>query len=350
MGKQEYSVQIGNKSYTIDWAAPASIPFFMGVAAQEYKPEEDGDFLTNLYNFGNQGFEPILNLSMLSGINDVINSVSYADSNENLPQIVGAAIGSYFSQLLPTIFGKTANVIDDTRRMNYIDKTSNVPELAQSALNKIYAKTPWLSKNRAEYIDAWGETKYTGNFFERFFQQFVSPGYASTVDEKAISEEALRLYRETGDKSVIPSTPAKYFEFNDTRRNLSKEEYFDYATLRGQMQADIVSEAINSEAYKKLNDEQKALVVSTIYSFANAYAKTTLKYSYEEVATMVGKDKNEEYILTKEKWGKLDDKAKRLLVNDKFFNKKVYEKAYKAYQKGESVSEVIIKHVLKDTK
>ena len=65
---------------------------------------------------------------------------------------------------------------------------------------------------------------------------------------------------------------------------------------------------------------------------------------------MVGKDKNEEYILTKEKWDKLDDKAKRLLVNDKFFNKKVYEKAYKAYQKGESVSEVIIKQVLKDTK
>jgi hypothetical protein len=345
MGKQEYSVIIGNKSYTIDWAAPSSIPFFIGVALQEYKRDEDGDFLSNIYSLGLKGFEPILNLSMLSGINDVINSVSYKEEKANIPTIVGTAVDSYFSQALPTIFGKTANVADDTRRTKYIDKTSDVPEIVQSALDKIQSKVPFASQNRAEYIDAWGETKYTGNFISRLFQQFVSPGYASTVDDREINNEVLRLYRSTKEKTVIPSVPAKYFTFKGVRRDLSKEEYFEYSTLRGQTQAELLEKLINNKDYIKLPDEQKAEVVENIYSFVNSFAKSTLNYSYDDVAAMQGGTD----VLTKEKWNKLDRKSKRLLVNDYFFDN-TESKAYKAYSQGKDVSEIFIKQVIKNHK
>lgn len=343
MGKQKYSIRIGDLTYTVDWAVPASIPFFMGVAMAEYKADEDGDFLSNLAKFGLKGFEPILNLSMLSGINDVISSVSYAEEAENIPQLVGTAVESYFSQALPTIFSKTANVFDSTRRTTYIDKTSDVPAIFQRALDKIYSKVPGLSQNRAAYVDAWGETKYTGNFFARFFQQFVSPGYASVVNEQDITEETLRLYRQTGEKSVVPSTPAKYFKIKGIRRDLSKEEYFDYATLRGQTQAELVDEAIHSAEYAKLTDEQKVKVIEDIYSFANNLAKSSLDYSYEEVAAMEGGQD----VLTQSKWGHLNSQAKRILINDYFF-KGSEAQAYKAYQYGQSATDVFIKAAKKN--
>ena len=345
MGKQEYSIQIGDTSYTIDWLAPVSIPFFMGVAISEYEADKDGDFLSNLYDFGIKGFEPILNLSMLSGVNDMIDSVSYAEDAENLPQLIGSGISSYFSQALPTIFGKTANIFDDTKRARYVDKTSNVPEIVQKALDKIASKTPFASKSRAEYIDAWGELKYTGNFFQRFFQQFVSPGYASTVDQSAISEECLRLYRETGEKSVVPSTPAKYFTLKGNRRDLSKEEYYNFATFRGQMSADLVNEAINNAEYQKLTDEQKAEVITDIYDYVGALAKSQLSYSYEEIAAMEGG----EAVLTPSKWNKLNDKAKQILVNDYFLDG-TKGKVYKQAKNGKSVVDFYVKKVKSDSK
>ena len=347
-GEQEYSIEIGGKSYTVDWAAPSSIPFFMGVAISEYNSDEDADILSMLYDFGMAGFEPIMSLSMLSGIEDVISSVSYAEEGQKLTTLVGSSVKSYFSQALPTIFGKVANVLDDTRRTSYIDKTSDVPEVVQEALDKIASKTPFASKSRAEYIDAWGETKYTGNFIQRFFQQFVSPGYASTVSVTDVSEEISRLYGVTGEAGVYPSTPKKYVQFKGIRRDLTKEEYYNYATFKGQTQADLVDEAIHSKEYKSLTDEQKAEVIKDLYNYASVLAKCQLDYSYEEITAMVGKDSKGNPILTEEKYNRLDDKARRILVNEYFTESGNVVRAYKTAKNGSSVVEYFVKKVKED--
>ena len=347
-GEQEFSVEIAGKSYTIDWAAPASIPFFIGVAIAEYNADEDADILSMIYDFGMAGFNPMLQLSMLSGIEDVIASVSYAEKGRKVAALAGATIKSYFAQALPTIFGKTANLFDDTRRTSYIDKTSNVPELVQKAWDKIAQKVPFVSKTRAEYIDAWGNTKYTGNFIQRFFQQYVSPGQASTVNVTDISEEISRLHKVTGESGIYPETPEKYFKFRDIRRDLSKEEYFEYATFKGKTQAELVNEAIHSKNYASLTDEQKVTVIKNLYKYAGALAKCQLDYSYEEISAMVGENKKGEKILTKEKYDKLNDEARRLLVIEYFTESASVVKAYKSQKNGKSVVEYFIKKALTD--
>ena len=347
-GEQEFSIEIAGKSYTIDWAAPASIPFFIGVAIAEYNADEDADILSMIYDFGMAGFNPMLQLSMLSGIEDVIASVSYAEKGRKVAALAGATIKSYFAQALPTIFGKTANLFDDTRRTSYIDKTSNVPELVQKAWDKIAQKVPFVSKTRAEYIDAWGNTKYTGNFIQRFFQQYVSPGQASTVNVTDISEEISRLHKVTGESGIYPETPEKYFKFRDIRRDLSKEEYFEYATFKGKTQAELVDEAIHSKEYKSLTDEQKVTVIKNLYKYAGALAKCQLDYSYEEISAMVGENKKGEKILTKEKYDKLNDEARRLLVIEYFTESASVVKAYKSQKNGKSVVEYFIKKALTD--
>lgn len=52
-GEQEYSLQFGDTSYTIDWAAPACIPFFIGVELQKMLSGENdiaiGSALLEMY-------------------------------------------------------------------------------------------------------------------------------------------------------------------------------------------------------------------------------------------------------------------------------------------------------------
>ena len=341
-GAQEYSVEIGGKSYTVDWAAPSVIPFFMGVALVENESDPDKDWLENLLSLGANGLEPLLNLSMLSGINDLINSVSYSEENQTIWQVGATAIESYFSQALPTILGKTANLADSTRRTRYIDKTTDVPKALQKAWDNVLKKVPFASRTRAEYIDAWGEMKYTGNFISRFFQQYVSPGYASTVSESDITEELKRLYSQTKENSIYPKTPSKYITIGGVRRDWSKEEYYEIATFRGHLQADLVDEAIHSEIYKALTDEQKAKLLNELYEYANNVAKSRMDYSFEEISAKL--NGNGKTVITQEKYDRLTDEAKGILIREMFLTGKM-ETAYGLEQKGGSAVEYLARKI-----
>ncbi len=342
-GEQEYSIEIAGHSYTISWAAPMCIPFFMGAAVQEYDPEEDGDLFSAVGELMLSGFEPVLELSCLSGINDAIQGVKYVAEGE-IPGLVMHSLKSFASQLLPTTLGKVANLFDDTRRTTYIDKTSDIPEIVQEALDKIASKFPGATHTRAEYIDAWGRKKYTGNFIERFFQQFVSPGYASTVEVSDISEELRRLYKVTGKTGIYPDTPKKYITIGGERRDLTKEEYYDYAVFAGQTKMDLVNDAMKHEYYDKLTDEQKAKVIGKIYEYSNKLAAVSqLEITLEEVRAKMG-DKGD--VLTADRWAKFTSEQKQYLTYDAFMDG--VKTAYKYEQNGGSAAEYFIYSALKD--
>ena len=334
-GEQEYAIQIGDVSYTLDWAAPACIPFFIGAAIMEqFTAEDNNNSAANVSDAFLAGMDVITELSMLSGMNDVINSVRYGKEN-GLVSIASNMVASYFSQALPTVGGKIANTFDDTRRTNYIDKTSDIPTWMQSAVNTVKSKIPGLSQTRPAYINAWGEEEKTGSWMKRFFQNFISPGYLSTVEENAITEELTRLAKATGNPSVLPDSAPKYFSFKGTKKNLSAEEYQTYATVRGQRVTDYVSEAVRSAEYRKLTDAQKAKVIKNLYGYANAYAKASLIYSYEEIRLMNVVD------ITEERYNRLKDKDKMALAKAYFLDG--YEKVFVEEKNGGSAVEYYIK-------
>ena len=107
---------------------------------------------------------------------------------------------------------------------------------------------------RAEYIDAWGREQYTGNEVERFISQFVSPGYASTVDPDPIYDELKAIKESTGEAGVYPEAPIKYITVGGDRRDLTKEEYYNVATMSGQTKMNLVNEAMDHKYYDKLTD------------------------------------------------------------------------------------------------
>lgn len=104
-GEQEYSVQVFGKSYTIDWAAPACIPFFIGVETANSFKDGDGvklsDFTGALWN----SLEPVTNLSMLSGIQNTISAAKYSSASETLASIGEDIALSYAMQGIPSLAG-----------------------------------------------------------------------------------------------------------------------------------------------------------------------------------------------------------------------------------------------------
>ena len=274
-GEQEYALQLFGKSYTIDWAAPSSIPFFIGVETMDALLKDNDSFqLSDITDSMWNALEPITNLSMLSGLQDMIDSVKWSAQNRSLLAMGGSIIESYLSQGIPSIFGKVARTVDSERKTSYVDKNSQLSEFTQGLLNTAKSKLP--IDIRPEYVNAWGETESTGNLPIRVFSNFLSPGYYSEIEYDAVDSEIQRLAEETGEDSVYPKSASKYFSVNGETKYLTADEYVTYAKRKGQYSYQYVDELLDNKAYQKLTDAERVKVIENLYKYANAKAKAEI--------------------------------------------------------------------------
>lgn len=283
-GYQQYSLQIGDKSYTIDWLAPSSMPLFVGAELWKLKQGEAASF-KDFYEAMKTLPSPMVEMSMLSSLEDAIDAASYGRSGgEKLVNVFGDAVGSYFGQAVPTLGGKINRIIDGTQRNAYYkDKTALVPSDWTVAYNStIRQKVPGMSKGLEPKLDVWGREQKEG-LGERIAENLVSPGYLSHNKETPVDKEILRLYEKTGESSVIPNTsPNKYFpaKNNLPRYDMSAAEYTAYMRVRGTTSYELINQMISSSAYKKMGDEEKAKMIGELYQYAGEIAKRRIAPEY----------------------------------------------------------------------
>lgn len=271
-GEQEYALKIGDTSYTIDWAAPAALPLFVGAEIVDlYRDSKTGEVpLSKLLESLTNLSEPMVNMSMLQGINDAIENVKFSD-NPIVDFGMNAGV-SYLSQGVPTLLGQIARTTDDTRRRNYVEQGSAFPTL-QMALQRNKSKIPGALQTQQPYVDAWGREEPTGNIAERAFSNFLSPGYTSEKQTSSMEKELERLYEETGDAGVLPSSAQKSITNQGEKYVLTAEEYTEYQRTMGKTSYELLSKLTGSSEYKKLTDEQRTDSVSEVYSYAKDLAK-----------------------------------------------------------------------------
>ena len=285
-GYQQYSLQIGDKSYTIDWLAPSSMPLFVGAELWKLKQGEAASF-KDLYEAMKTLPSPMVEMSMLSSLEDAIDAASYGRSGgEKLVNVFGDAVGSYFGQAVPTLGGKINRIIDGTQRNAYYkDKTALVPSDWTVAYNStIRQKVPGMSKGLEPKLDVWGREQKEG-LGERIAENLVSPGYLSHNKETPVDKEILRLYKKTGESSVIPNTsPNKYFNAKGSlpRYDMSAAEYTAYMRVRGTTSYELINQMISSSAYKKMGDEEKAKMIGELYQYAGEIAKRRIAPEYAD--------------------------------------------------------------------
>lgn len=280
-GIQNYSIVLGNHSYTIDFAAPSVMPLLLGAELNkvigQYSNSDDEentgrtlDLVVDLISSGANLISPIVETSMLSGLSDTLDSIAQSRTEDALGSFASTATLGYFSQAIPTISGQFARTIDNTRRSTYSDYETPVARQIDKQVMKTMNKIPGLSFLNEPYQDVYGRTQNNGivntdnnfvNALPNLAYQMISPGYLQEINTTPEDAELRRLYKETGDAGV-------FFDLDTAPKldgaRLTKEQNTVYTKAKGEEILPSLKELFASPEYQSADDGQKAEMVKKI--------------------------------------------------------------------------------------
>ena len=277
-GNQAFSIKIGDKTYSLDWLAPTAIPLFIGAelnyniknSNEEQTPEDILDRVSNSIDAMSSAMNPMIEMSMLSGLASTIKSFSQGDTQvfQNLAINAGK---SYINQFFPTLGGQIARIVDDTERSSTSTKKNAFAKAVDSTGKQILNKIPFASKLLPAKTDVWGNTlKRNSNPLYRALQQMAFPWSEKELKSTSVDNAVSDLYEETGEKSVLPNTSInKDFTLNGEKYRLTAEEYAEYKKNYGKNSYELLNNLTSSKEYKNMNNEQKTEAISKIYEYAN---------------------------------------------------------------------------------
>lgn len=268
-GMQPYSIKIGDKTFTLDWASPVAIPLFMGAEYQQMQSGESEMTLQSFLDALSTTIDPLTEMSMLQGLNRTLSSY-----DENKLTGMGVNIvQNYLGQYVPTLAGQVARTLDDTRRTTYAPKDSPFTQTGERFLRKQLSKIPGISQFMEPYIDQFGREQIEDDFLTRALQNFILPGYIDEIEDSEVTNELQRLYDLTGETGVLPGKFKKDVTVNGEKIYLDAREYTEYNKDRGQTALELFEETFSLPQYQDLTDEQKVDAVKNIFDYANDKAK-----------------------------------------------------------------------------
>lgn len=275
-GAQNYALTIGDRSYTLDWAAPEALPLFVGV--EMYKAFGDGSLtFSDIWQSLNRITDPMFEMSMLSGVNDLLDSVSFVQDTNTIWPLLASAATSYLSQYIPTLFGQIERTFfEDTRQSTYTDKDAFLPTDVQYAMSQAANKLPGIEYQQADYIDAWGRKESTGSLAGRAFNNFLNPAYVSKDASTSVDDKLQAIYDATGGEyNVFPERVTMNTTVNGEKFT-DPETYEQYATSLGQKRLELVEDFFNSSTAEALTPQQQGAIIEKLYDYAKQVTQQEL--------------------------------------------------------------------------
>jgi len=266
-GEAPNSIKLKNGSYTIDWAQPAAIPFFMGVAYEEAlakaTEKDDKDYVEALWNGVLAGGDTVVNQTMLRGIKDIMGS--YGSPTQKIAELPI----NYLTQAFPTISGQIARSIDPVKRER--DYSGTLPRVKTQTM----AKMPIVSRKLPVKKDILGETQKYGEGALNTIQQFISPGYYVKAKNDSVTKELVRLYKSEGS-DFIPRARVKSFTSNKVKYELTSKEISEFQTIMGTYTKNRIKELMKSKGYQNASDESKANMIKKTNAIGYEKAKKSI--------------------------------------------------------------------------
>lgn len=284
-GKQNYSIQIGDKTYSLDWLTPAGIPLFIGSELYQVSHQkEDGNktkneneafkSITKILDATASAMNPMSEMTMISGLTDALKSYAQGSTKsiENMLANVGK---SYVTQTVPTALGQIARSTDQYERSTTSTETDPMAKAIDSAKNQIISKIPGLRETLPVSTDVWGNARETQSYEENAILPWTSKEISKDPVNKALTD----LYDATGESGVLPDNYIdKSLTIDKEKYKLTNEEYARLKQQYGKTAHDILSDLTKSKEYEQMSDEQRVKAVKEAYS----YAKSTLKVTYSD--------------------------------------------------------------------
>ena len=265
LGIQPYSVKIGDKSFTYDWAQPIAAPFAIMADAKRISEKENqelGDIITTATSSASN---ILLEQSFLSSIQDVFNSY------EGPSAAIKQQIQDLPARATPTFFKQIADLIDPTSRQTFVKGNEK-----ETLKNKVQVKIPGASKELVSQRDTLGREikKYGGK--NNFFNVFLNPANTNKGKKSEAAEEIYSIYKATGDKTIMPRQVGYSENIGGSIRNLTAKERNELQKLSGQKIEENVKALTQSSKYNSMSNEDKAAVINGIVNYSFAKAKSDL--------------------------------------------------------------------------
>lgn len=297
-GATEYSLRIGDKYYSVSWMAPAMIPLFIGAnlydkfqALGEENGMDGWDVAQAFMEVGAGVVGPMLELSMLSSLNDAI--AAFAEEDDPGMGLLAALLNSatsYFTQGLPTIFGQAEQATETEKSSTYVNTDNKVEKVIKKALGNASRRIPGIDLFQTPRLDEFGQVvKNEGNGWVRAFNAFLNPFNVSQKKTDPISQELSRLRKAGAENASIP-LPQRTISYTDadgekhTDVRLSQEQFQKLAEKQGQTEQAVLSALLDSDDFRAMSDEVKDDVLALVHSYAKetgelAAIKNHLGYS-----------------------------------------------------------------------
>lgn len=304
LGIQPYSIKIGDKSFTYDWAQPVAsalaIPSDIKKSIEDAK-EGEIDLEYILHKSFNTAGSVLLEQSFLQGIKDVLGG--YGDPLDNLM----SEIEGLPARAIPTLFQQMVTFFDGTKKMSYGNKgIQNITAQAQ-------AKTPW-AKYLPVYRNSMGkEIKMYGGK-NNFFNVFINPANYSEGNASESAKEIYRVYQETNRKEILPRLVETSLK-DENGKKLTNQQKSDFLKISGDIIEKNMSEMKDNSKYKGLSDDEKADKIKAIVEYAYNKARKEITGHELSGANKKAEQRSEagyavaDYFLNKQKTEKKQSKS-----------------------------------------
>ena len=288
-GSQNYSVTIGDNTYSLDWLAPSGIPLFIGaecyelMQAQKEKKTSSSDedeiynkainTATNILDSFANAMNPMTEMSMLSGLTSALKSYDQ-DSSKMLASIGTNAVKSYVNQFVPTALGQVAKTTDQYERSTTSTQKGVLHKAIDTTRTQIMNKIPGLRQMLPIKTDIWGnEIEQSDNVIQRAFENAAFPWARKELNSNSVDKELVKVYKNTGDKAVLPDSINKEITINKQKYTMTSGEYSKYKKQYGENSYKLLNSLVTANGYKKMSDEEKRVAISKIYSYATEQIK-----------------------------------------------------------------------------
>lgn len=271
LGNQGYALKLGNNTYSLSWLSPVAMPILTGANAyKELEENEDWDANIVIDTLA-KTLDPVSEMSFISGLTDVLSSYQQG-SMQMVSSMVQNATSSYVLQFFPTLFSQIASTFDDKIRSTAVNRDSSF-KFANKLVKQMMYKIPGLRNTLPVSTDIWGEEKkQSDSILERAFNNFIAPYSKREIKTTSLDNELKRVYKETGNTSVVPGVPQGYVKYKNENYNMNSNEYTSYKKTYGQTASKYLNNLVSNSTYKNADDETKAKMIKEIYGYSKALA------------------------------------------------------------------------------
>lgn len=285
-GKQKYSIEIGDflrdigvdapdtVSASLDSLSVGAMPFFMGAGIADGM--EDDNKAAVIGNSMLSLWDPLADLTLLSGITDLIQSIQNTnDSNSAVGVSVENIILGYLGEYIPTIAKQVGRSVGhETRKSYYSDQKDQLLRAIDFDLTGMKNWIPGLEGE--DYIDPLGRTQESvgGNLLGRLAYNTLSPVTINYSRPSEVDDFLDAVYQQTKKDIVYPDMPTKHATVEvwdgDEKeiRRLSKSEMTEFGKSSGSATEEMLKSLQDIDGILDIGGDNIANIQSDLYSVA----------------------------------------------------------------------------------